>query len=93
MVSRCSGENVVALDRGELLKWSGRSGASRRYIETHDGDSVHRNTASGYDTINWATSTVGTTGSGSVVTGLLCTQPPPLGADLRSRSIKWLTTS
>src|SRR6476469_8005735 len=33
----------------------------------------------------------GTTGSGSLVTGLLCTQAPPLGADLRSRSIKWLT--
>jgi hypothetical protein len=31
-------EKVVALDRGELLKWSGWSGASRRYIETHDGD-------------------------------------------------------
>jgi hypothetical protein len=31
-------ENVVALDRDELLKWSGWSGASRRYIETHDGD-------------------------------------------------------
>jgi len=28
-------ENVVALDRGEPLKWSG---ASRRYIETDDGD-------------------------------------------------------
>ena len=26
------------------------SDASRRYIETHDGNSVHRNTASGYDT-------------------------------------------
>jgi len=31
-------ENIVALDRGELLKWSGWSGASRKYIETHDGD-------------------------------------------------------
>jgi hypothetical protein len=31
-------ENVVALDRGESLKWSGWSGASRRYIETDDGD-------------------------------------------------------
>ena len=31
-------EKVVALDRGELLKWSGWCGASRRYIETHDGD-------------------------------------------------------
>ena len=28
-------ENVVALDSGEPLKWSG---ASRRYIETDDGD-------------------------------------------------------
>ena len=69
------------------------SDASRRYIETHDGDTVHRNTASGYDTINFHTSTVGTTGSGSLMTGLLCTQAPLIGADLRSRSIEWLTTA
>ena len=35
----------------------------------------------------------GTTGSGSLVTGLLCTQAVLIGADLRSRSIKWLTTA
>ena len=35
----------------------------------------------------------GTTGSGSLVTGLLCTQAPLIGADLRLRSIKWLTTA
>ena len=32
-------------------------------------------------------------GSGSLVTGLLCTQAPLIGADLRLRSIKWLTTA
>ena len=51
------------------------------------------NAASGYGAINCHTSTVGTTGSGSLVTGLLCTQAVLIGADLRSRSIKWLTTA
>ncbi|MBS4730121.1 hypothetical protein MSM1_17875 [Mycobacterium sp. SM1] len=30
--------NQVLVDRAELLKWSGWKGASRRYIESHDGD-------------------------------------------------------
>jgi len=31
-------QNIVALDRAELLKYSRWSGAARRYINTHDGD-------------------------------------------------------
>jgi hypothetical protein len=31
-------QNIVALKRDELLKYSGWSGAARRYINTHDGD-------------------------------------------------------
>ncbi len=42
---------------------------------------------------NCHTFTVGTTESGSRVTGLLCTQAPLIGANLRSRSIEWLTTA
>lgn len=30
--------NQVLIDRAELLKWRGWKGASRRYIESHDGD-------------------------------------------------------
>ena len=75
-----------------------RGGAIGAHI---DGPSVseepsgpsNSNTASGYDTFNCHTSTVGTTGSGSLVTGLVRTQAPLIGADLRSRSIEWLTTA
>jgi hypothetical protein len=31
-------QNIVALKRDELLKYSGWSGAARRYIDAHDGD-------------------------------------------------------
>ena len=70
--------------------------AKRMKADGHTGKDIAKylgNTASGYDTIDCHTSTLGTTGSGSPVTGLLCTQARPIGADLRLRSIKWLTTA